>query len=72
MNALSNKGIYISTKSACSSKSKDYSTSVYEITKDENISKNSLRISLSHLTTKEELDVFVKELKNIVTSLKGW
>lgn len=71
MNALSNKGIYISTKSACSSRSKDYSTSIYEVTKDATISKNSLRISLSHLTTKEELDVFVKELKNIVDSLKG-
>lgn len=71
MNALSNKGIYISTKSACSSRSKDYSTSIYEVTKDATISKNSLRISLSHLTTKEELDVFVKELKDIVDSLKG-
>lgn len=71
MNALSNKGIYISTKSACSSRSKDYSTSIYEVTKDTTISKNSLRISLSHLTTKEELDVFVKELKEIVDSLKG-
>ena len=71
MNALSNKGIYISTKSACSSKSKDYSASVYEVTKDTTISKNSLRISLSHLTTKEELDIFAKELKEIVDSLKG-
>ena len=71
MNALSNEGIYISTKSACSSRSKDYSTSIYEITKDETVSKNSLRISLSHLTTKEELDIFVKTLKGIVESLKG-
>ena len=71
MNALSSKGIYISTKSACSSRSKDYSTSIYELTKDSVISKNSLRISLSHLTTVEELDIFVNELKNIVYSLKG-
>ena len=71
MNALSNKGIYVSTKSACSSRSKDYSASIYELTKDSIISKNSLRVSLSHLTTKEELDVFVKELKEIVDSLKG-
>ena len=71
MNALSNKGIYVSTKSACSSRSKDYSNSIYELTKDTTISKNSLRISLSHLTNKEELDIFVNELKNIVDSLKG-
>lgn len=71
MNALSNEGVYLSTKSACSSRSKDYSSSVYEITKDKNISKNSLRISFSHLTTKDELDAFVAKLKNIVDSLKG-
>lgn len=71
MNALSNRGIYISTKSACSSRSKDFSASIYELTKDNTISKNSLRISLSHLTVKEELDIFVKELKDIVDNLKG-
>jgi cysteine desulfurase len=71
MNALSNKGIYVSTKSACSSRSKDYSNSIYEMTKDTTISKNSLRISLSHLTKKEELDIFINELKNIVDNLKG-
>ena len=71
MNALSDKNIYISTKSACSSRSKDYSSSIYELTKNKEISKNSLRISLSHLTKKEELDVFVKALKEIVESLKG-
>lgn len=71
MNALSEKGIYISTKSACSSRSKDYSVSVYELTKNEVASKNSLRISLSHLTKKEEIDIFVKELKEIVDGLKG-
>ena len=71
MNALSNQGIYLSTKSACSSRSKDFSESVYEVSKDKVISKNSLRVSLSHLTTKEELDVFVDTLSKIVISLKG-
>lgn len=71
VNALSNLGIYVSTKSACSSRSKDYSASIYELTKDTTISKNSLRISLSHLTTKEEIDIFVSSLKKIVNSLKG-
>jgi cysteine sulfinate desulfinase/cysteine desulfurase-like protein len=41
------------------------------MTNDLTISKNSLRISLSHLTKKEELDVFVRTLKNIVDGLKG-
>ncbi len=71
MNALSSKGIYISTKSACSSKSKDYSVSIYEMTKNDTVSKNSLRISLSHLTTIDELNIFIEELKSIVETLKG-
>lgn len=71
MNALSNEGVYISTRSACSSRSKDYSETVYQISKDQVVSKNSLRISLSHLTTREELDVFVTVLNKIVSSLKG-
>ena len=71
VNALSEKGIYISSKSACSSYSKDYSKSVYEVSNDEFISRNSLRVSFSYLTSKEEIDIFVKELKSIVNSLKG-
>jgi len=71
VNALSNRGIYISSKSACSSYSKDYSKSVYEVTHDEFISKNSLRVSFSYLTSKEEIDIFVKELKEIHDELKG-
>lgn len=71
VNALSDRGIYISSKSACSSYSKDYSKSVYEVSKDDFISKNSLRVSFSYLTSEEEIDIFVKELKNIVDSLKG-
>ena len=69
VNALSEKGIYISSKSACSSYSKENSTSVYALTHDEFISKNSLRVSFSYLTSKEEIDIFVKELENIVNSI---
>ena len=71
VNALSNRGVYISSKSACSSYSKDYSKSVYEVTHDEFISRNSLRVSFSYLTSKEEIDIFVKELKEIHDELKG-
>ncbi len=71
VNALSELGIYISSKSACSSYSKDYSKSVYELTHDEFISKNSLRVSFSYLTSKEEIDIFIKELKRVVDGIKG-
>lgn len=69
VNALSEKGIYVSSKSACSSYSKDYSLSVYALTKDEFISKNSLRVSFSYLTSKEEIDIFIKELKEVISKL---
>lgn len=69
VNALSEKGVYVSSKSACSSYSKEISNSVYALTNDEFISKNSLRVSFSYLTNKEEIDIFVSSLKEIVDSL---
>ena len=57
LHALDEKEIYISTKSACSS-AKSMSNSVYALTKDEELSTHSLRISLSYKTTDEELDKF--------------
>ena len=69
VNALSEKGIYVSSKSACSSYSKEISNSVYALTHDDFISKNSLRVSFSYLTSKEEIDIFFNELFNIVNSI---
>lgn len=58
VHALDEKEIYISTKSACSS-SNSMSNSVYALTKDKELSNGSLRISLSYMTTKEEVDKFL-------------
>ena len=62
---LSDKEIYVSTKTACSSKNAP-SKSVLAVTKDLNLAKNSIRVSLSHLTTKEEIDIFLKELTEVI------
>ena len=51
---LGEKGIYLSTTSACSL-STSPSKSVLAITNDLELAKNSIRISLSHITTMEEL-----------------
>ena len=59
LHALEEEEIYISTKTACN-KGEDISIPVYELTNDEDRSKHSLRISISHLTKKEELDKFVE------------
>lgn len=61
--ALEEKDIYISTQTACSSGS-GISGSVLAFTNDEARAKSSVRISLSHLTTKEEIDILIKEIKN--------
>ena len=68
--ALSEKEIYVSTKSACSSK-KDPSSYVLEaMNKNDWVSHNSLRISFTYKNTIEEIDIFVRELENILNTLK--
>ncbi len=62
---FSNKEIYISTKTACSSDNK-MSLTIYNLTKDEKRATSSIRISISYKTTKEEIDTFLKELDNYI------
>lgn len=59
LHALEEEDIYISTQTACSDHS-HFSLAVYAVTGEEKYAKSSIRISLSHLTTKEEIDQFVK------------
>lgn len=61
LHALEEYEIYISTKSACSSHSKE-SKAVFALTHDKERSSHSLRVSISVLTTKEEIDYFIKKL----------
>lgn len=68
LHALESEDIYISTKSACSS-SDSISKAVLEVTKDEVRAKHSIRISLSHLTTNEEVDIFIEKFKLLVERL---
>jgi cysteine desulfurase len=58
VHALENDDIFISTKSACSQEDA-MSKSVYALTKREDVSISSLRISLSSLTTNKELETFM-------------
>lgn len=58
VHALDEKEIYISTKSACSS-ADSMSNAVYAVSKDKDIANHSLRISISYMTTEEEVDKFL-------------
>lgn len=57
--SLAKEGICISTKSACSVLNSP-SRPVYEVTKDKKNALCSWRISISHLTTVEEIKIFMK------------
>lgn len=59
LHALEEKGVYISTQSACSS-SNTTSKAVLELTKCEEQARHSVRISLSYKTTDEEIENFLK------------
>lgn len=64
---LSDKEIYISTQTACSTGG-NISPSVLALTKNKDYASSSLRVSLSHKTTKEEIDIFIEELSKIIGS----
>lgn len=70
LNEFSKKEIYLSSKSACSSKDKGLSKIVKYLYKDDSRALSSLRISFSYKNTKNEIDIFIKELKNIMGSIK--
>lgn len=64
--ALSDRQIYVSTQTACNSES-SFSHTVKKITGSDVYAKTSLRISLSYLTEKSELDelfIAIKEILN--------
>ena len=61
---LNQKEIYVSTTTACSLDNSP-SKSVFAITGDEELAKNTIRISISHLTTTEEIKDFLKVFKKI-------
>lgn len=66
---LSDRGICVSTKSACSVPNTP-SRAVYAITHDRKAALSSWRISLSHLTTTGEIDCLIKALEEILRSGK--
>lgn len=68
LHALEEKEIYLSTKSACSSHKKE-SLSVETLYHDKKRASSTLRISISHLTTKEEVAYFISCLKECIVAL---
>ena len=69
--ALSNQNIIVSSISACHSKGEKASYVVMEMGKDEWISHNTLRISLSEENTVEEMLTFINALIKIVGEIRS-
>ena len=63
MNALSNKGIYVSAKSTCGSKQKVDSHVLTAMKLPNEVIQSVIRVSFSHMTTIKGIDVFVDAIK---------
>lgn len=70
LHTLEEKGIYVSTGSACNSKSTKISYVLKEMGIDPAIAESTIRVSFSSFNTKEEIDYAVKEISDAVTFLR--
>lgn len=70
VHGLDAKGIYISTRSACSSKETKASRILTAMHLPDNVASSGVRISLSHETTQEQLETFLAELTTVVVQMR--
>jgi cysteine desulfurase len=70
LHSLESKNIYVSTGSACNSKSKKYSHVLEAIGLNEKLMKGTIRISFSRYSTENEIDYACRCLKESVESLR--
>lgn len=70
IHALGEEDIYVSTKSACSSKSKDESAVLAACGLDRSRTTSALRVSFSYSNTEEEVYKFLNTLGNVIYQLK--
>lgn len=66
VHALEEKGIFVSTRSACSSKAVEPSRIIYATTKDRELSSSAIRISFAPTNTAEEVTYFLEVIKDIL------
>lgn len=67
---LEESDIYLSSKSACCAPN-TISRPVYALTKDKKAALSTLRISLSHLTTADEIDLFLERFEDCSHELQS-
>lgn len=72
LHALEDRGIYVSSGSACASNKPAISATLKAIGVNKDLLDSTVRISLSVLTTKEELEYTVAAVKEIVPTLRKY
>lgn len=68
-NMLEKRGVYLSTKTSCCPLETP-SKLVFALTRDKGLANTSIRVSLSHLTTPEEIDKFLELFDECIEELK--
>jgi cysteine desulfurase len=70
VHALEEHDVYISAKSACSSKSAQASRILLALGVSEEVALDSVRLSFSNTSTKEEAAAFIKALKLVIVQMR--
>jgi len=70
LHSLEAEGIYVSTGSACNSKSTDISYVIASMDVPRNYAEGTIRISFSEFNTMEEIDYTVDKINNILNLLR--
>ena len=68
--ALSNRGIMVSSLSACHAKNEDYSKVVYAMYQDLDLAHNTIRVSFGKDNTLEEVETLITNLEEILKEIK--
>ena len=68
--ALSNKGIMVSSLSACHSKYEDYSYVVHAMNQDMKLAHNTIRVSFSYENSVDDVNSLIRGLKQIMKEIK--
>ncbi|WP_075982579.1 cysteine desulfurase family protein [Bacillus massilinigeriensis] len=70
VHALEEKGVFVSTTSACSSKRKSTSSTLLSMGVSEEIANSAIRVSLSYDNTMEEAHLAVQAFKEVISNLR--
>ncbi|MDF2538270.1 MAG: hypothetical protein K0S76_1291 [Herbinix sp.] len=72
LHSLEEKGVYVSAGSACSSHHPTPSVTLSAIGLDKNLMDSTLRFSMSELTTREEIEYTLVQIKEIIPKLRRY